>query len=68
MFSAALSGAAVFVEILDKNRKLCYTYDSLNRVIKRNVKNLSNAVTLNRFAYANGNTLMRIFSGNNLML
>ena len=53
MFSAALSGAAVFVDILDKNRKLCYTYDSLNRVTKRTTKNLSNVV-LSEESYSYG--------------
>ena len=45
MFSAAPSGAAVFLQKIANSTKMCYTYDNLNRVTARTVKNLSdNAV------------------------
>ena len=31
-------------KVLAKNEKMCYTYDELNRVTKRTVKNLDNVV------------------------
>ena len=42
--SAALSGAAVFFLVLANSTKMCYTYDNLNRVTKRTVKNLNDVV------------------------
>ena len=33
-----------FLKVLANSTKVCYTYDELNRVIKRTVKNLNNEI------------------------